>query len=214
MQQAIIHNTIAGNTSCQPIELFIPPFNTDVGIEAILHVSGIDNLSPLWDTWVWQDADIYGVGLAPNPNPTWVNKQTGGLSYTVDGDDRMVRVVLTNGSCIYWSNESGYVEDLSCPIRLEAFSLDGTDVFPIITGPNSLEDVVDPSKVSYNPNAFTFQMMGGTGPAFTWTDVQTGEYAGYDKLKYVGVGDNVIRIKYTHTDGCVYYSGVVYTYFT
>lgn len=96
------------NTNPKSIELFIPPFNTDVGIEAVLHVSGITNLSPLWNTWIWQTADIYGSGTAPNPSPTWVDSQTGGLDYTVAADDKMVRVVLTDGVFTHYSNESGY----------------------------------------------------------------------------------------------------------
>jgi len=100
--------TIDNPEQCLPINFYIPPFDTDVGIEAVLHVSGITNVHPLWDTWKWQTADIYGVGNVPNPAPTWVDAQTGGLTYTIGGDDTMVRVVLTNGDCIYWSNESGF----------------------------------------------------------------------------------------------------------
>jgi hypothetical protein len=91
---------------CPTIELFIPPFITDVGNEAVLNIDGITGASPLWNTWKWQVAVNYLP--TPTPNPTWVDAQTGGLTYTINTDDTIIRVVLTNGNCIYYSNESGY----------------------------------------------------------------------------------------------------------
>lgn len=212
------------NFDCRSIELFIPPFDTEVGVDAILHVSGINNVDPLWNTWIWQTASIYGIGLTPNPNPVWINAQTGGLSFNIGGDDMMVRVVLTNGNCIWWSNESGYehaFDVVECPIRLEAFLGSNVDVFPVITGPNNIEYKTNNSPIRpvlappYSPNSFIFQELGNLadGPAFTWTDVQTGEDPASNILKYVGGDGKFYRIKYTHTDGCVYYSNIVGTYF-
>lgn len=103
----LVSSLPASTAGCASINLFIPPFNTEVGVDAILHINGITNVSPLWNTWVWQDAGIYGPDTA-NLNPVWVDQQTGGTTYTLEGDDRMVRVVLANGSCVYYSNESGY----------------------------------------------------------------------------------------------------------
>lgn len=95
---------------CAPINLEVVPRNSDVGSVYTLHISGIDNLSPLWDTWEWQTADKYSVGNIINPAPVWSAAQTGGGTYTQVGDDLIIRVVLTSGDCVYYSNESGYVE--------------------------------------------------------------------------------------------------------
>ena len=102
--------TIPNQDQCLPINFYIPPFDTDVGIEVVLHVSGITNVHPLWDTWKWQ-ISVNFLGTPPDlysTTPTWVDAQTGGLTFTVGTDDTIVRVVLTDGDCVYWSNESGY----------------------------------------------------------------------------------------------------------
>lgn len=94
-----------------------------------------------------------------------------------------------------------------CPIRLEAFNYEyGIDIYPIITGAG---DVTNPTSEDYNPNGFIFQQLGGTAPNFTWTDLQTGEDPATDVLKYVAIAEDFFRIKYTHTDGCTYYSNIV-----
>jgi len=98
------------DNTCLPINFYIPPFDTDVGIEAVLHVSGITNVHPLWDTWKWQ-ISVNFLGTPPDlysTTVTWVDAQTGGLTFTVGTDDTIVRVVLTDGNCVYWSNESGF----------------------------------------------------------------------------------------------------------
>jgi hypothetical protein len=98
------------DNECLPISFYIPPFKTDVGAEAVLHVNGITNVHPLWNTWKWQISTNF-LGTPPDiysTTPTWADAQTGGLSFTVGTDDTIVRVILTNGDCIYWSNESGF----------------------------------------------------------------------------------------------------------
>ncbi len=130
--------TIPNQDQCLPINFYIPPFDTDVGVEAVLHVSGITNVHPLWDTWKWQTADIYGVGTVPNPAPTWADTQTGGLTYTIGGDDTMVRVILTNGDCIYWSNESGYENAFSTPLAYAEVHKD-SQTFTGGSGPTKLD---------------------------------------------------------------------------
>jgi len=102
--------TIPNQDQCLPINFYIPPFDTDVGVEAVLHVSGITNVHPLWDTWKWQ-ISVNFLGTPPDlysTTATWVDAQTGGLTFTVGTDDTIVRVVLIDGDCIYWSNESGF----------------------------------------------------------------------------------------------------------
>lgn len=218
-------------SSCPNIELDVLPQISDVGSIYNLRVNGITNADPAWNTWIWQSSDKYGSGNFYNPNPVWINTQIGGMTITQGGDDLIFRVVLTIGSCTYYSNESGYepaiigklgsgitvtqiVEDLwevdyiptvVCPIRLEAFNYMGL-IFPIITGAGNVTVFGDPA---YNPNAFTFQLLGGTAPAFTWTDVQTGVDIPSNKLLYSSTTEDFYRIKYTDPNGCEHYSNIV-----
>jgi hypothetical protein len=96
---------------CPNIELDVLPQIGNVGQIYTLAVNGINNASPLWNTWVWQYSGKY-VGINLNTNPTWFNGQTGGLTYAQPADDTVVRVVLINGSCNYYSNQSGYMPEI------------------------------------------------------------------------------------------------------
>ena len=220
---------------CAPLQLDVLPQMSDVGNNYTLAINGIDNTNPLWNTWVWQYSDKYGIGTNLNTNPTWIDGQTGGLTFTQGGDDLAVRVILINGNCVYYSNQSGYIPSVipkvgtdisvtysphshfeigytqNTPIRLEAFNYSyGNEVFPIITGAG---DVTNPSSVYYSPNSFTFQKMNDTPPYFTFTDVQVGEDPSSSDLKYVinllpSETYASIRIKYS-INGVDYYSNVV-----
>lgn len=94
---------------CQDISLEVLPQISDVGSVYTLVVSGIDNTSPLWNTWVWQYSDKYASGSNLNTTPTWIDGQTGGITYTQPTDDVVIRVTLVNNSCQYTSNQSGYI---------------------------------------------------------------------------------------------------------
>ena len=76
----------------------------DVGSPIFLYVDGLSNLSPLWDTWVWQ----YSVDYQFGNTSTWVDYQTGGLSCTIPTDETSLRIKFTEGSCVYYSNVSGF----------------------------------------------------------------------------------------------------------
>lgn len=223
---------------CPDITLDVLPQISDVGNNYTLAINGIDNTSALWDTWVWQYSPKYGVGTNLNTNPIWIDGQTGGLTFTQGGDDLAVRVILINGNCRYYSNQSGYIPSVgskvgtdisvtysphshfeigytqNTPIRLEAFNYSyGNEVFPIITGAG---DITNPSLVNYSPNSFTFQKMSDTPPYFTFTDVQVGEDPSSSDLKYVinllpSETYASIRIKYS-INGVDYYSNVVTHY--
>lgn len=96
--------------TCPNIYLDVLPQLGDVGKVYTLAINGISNASPLWNTWIWQYSDKYGgVGTNLNTNPTWFNGQTGGLTYAQPGDDTVIRVVLIDGNCEYYSNQSGYI---------------------------------------------------------------------------------------------------------
>lgn len=193
---------------CPTIELFIPPFITDVGNTAVLNIDGITNTSPIWNTWEWQVAVNYLP--TPVPNPTWVTSQIGGLTYTIGTDDTVVRVVLNNGNCTYYSNESGYEKPIPCGnVRLEAFNYEwGFEIFPIIE--NDVPGVGTNGHPNYSPNSFVFQRLGGVPPNFTFTDVQTGEHPVGLRLLYSSTTEDYYRIKYTSpSTGCIYYSNIV-----
>lgn len=239
-EQGIINITTdaQGLVTCPNIALDVLPQMSDVGNNYTLAINGIDNTNPLWNTWVWQYSYKYGVGTNLNTSPTWIDAQTGGLTFTQGGDDTSIRVVLTNGTCVYYSNQSGYIPSvipkvgtdisvtyyphshfeigyaLDTPIRLEAFNyLSSNKVFPVITGAG---DVTNPLSVDYSPNSFTFQKMNDTPPYFTFTDVQVGEDPSSSDLKYVinllpSETYASIRIKYS-VSGVDYYSNIVTFY--
>jgi hypothetical protein len=172
---------------CPTIELFIPPFITDVGNEAVLNIDGITGASPLWNTWKWQVAVNYLP--TPTPNPTWVDAQTGGLTYTINTDDTIIRVVLTNGNCIYYSNESGY----QCPCCDRVWmQLYEAGQSPILYYSGI---------VGAQIHTWIWQENNPVG--FTWTDVQTGgtSYPDYED-------GYLYRIKYVDTVGCTHYSNI------
>jgi len=90
-------------TNCQSLNFALTESSGGPGDQVFLYVDGIDNTSSLWDTWVWQ----YALNYQYDETATWVDAQTGGNSYTIATDDTSVRVVLTNGTCVYYSNVSG-----------------------------------------------------------------------------------------------------------
>ncbi len=80
----------------------------DVGSPIFLYVDGLSNLSPLWDTWTWQYSINHEFGIGS----TWVDDQIGGLQYVINTDDTSVRIKFSDSTCDYYSNVSGFRNDL------------------------------------------------------------------------------------------------------
>jgi len=142
--------------------------------------------------------------------PIWLDAQTGKLEFNAMGDGNIVRVKLQIGNCIYYSNESGYENQIPCGnVRLEAFNYEwGFEIFPIIE--NDVPGVRTNGQPNYSPNSFVFQRLGGVPPNFTFTDVQTGEDPVGLRLLYSSTTEDYYRIKYTSpSTGCIYYSNIV-----
>ena len=97
---------------CPDINLQLTAFDGDASTPVSLFVDGILPSDPLYNTWVWERADKYGVGTAYNTNPIWTSLGTG-LITRFAGDDSIVRVRLNYNGCVYYSNVVGYDGDFN-----------------------------------------------------------------------------------------------------
>ena len=195
---------------CPTIELFVTPVEPSAHEHPVLHITGLLPSNIAWNTWIWQVAPRFDVNGDEVLTPVWSNAQTGGLEFNAMGDDNIVRVKLQIGNCIYYSNESGYENQIPCGnVRLEAFNYEwGFEIFPIIE--NDVPGVGTKGHPNYSPNSFVFQRLGGVPSNFTFTDVQTGENPVGLRLLYSSTTEDYYRIKYTSpSTGCIYYSNIV-----
>lgn len=208
--------------NCPQIYLDLLPQVSDASSSYILRVNGISVGNPSWGTWKWQIASKFGgPGISDdgilddvNPNPVWSDAQTGDLLFDTSGDDTIVRVKLTIGDCVYYSNESGYQPNVKCDgsIKVEAFLYGPKVVAPVVMNDGN---VAVKGLAGYSPNQFVFQIMDTTiaNRFDIFTDVQTGEDISGKLIHNGAVDGGVYRIKYTSDNGCVYYSNFVTVFF-
>ena len=213
---------VISTKNCPQIYLDLLPQVSNASSSYLLRVNGISNIDPAWGTWKWQVAYKFGTpGISDdgilddvNPNPIWGDVQTGDLLFDTSGDDSIVRVKLTVGECVYYSNESGYQPNVKCDgsIKVEAFLYGSTVVAPVVMNDGN---VAVKGLAGYSPNKFVFQIMDTTiaNRFDIFTDVQTGEDISGKLIHNGAVDGGVYRIKYTRDNGCVYYSNFVTVFF-